>query len=147
MELWSNITPRYLYDVTGSVMEGASDITCHDFPQRFVWEKERRKWKPRSRCDVIGRMYFVHPSAGERFYLGLLLTTVTGAKSWEDLRRFGDKLHPTYKAAFFARGLLEDDSEWKKCLEEAGNIQTGHQLCCLFAIILLHCHPIHPHIL
>ena len=26
-------------------------------------------------------------------------------------------------------------------------MQTGHQLRCLFAIILLHCHPIHPHTL
>jgi hypothetical protein len=26
-------------------------------------------------------------------------------------------------------------------------MQTGHQLCCLFAIILLHCHPAQPHVL
>jgi hypothetical protein len=26
-------------------------------------------------------------------------------------------------------------------------MQTGHQLCCLFAMILLHCHPAEPHTL
>ena len=52
-----------------------------------------------------------------------------------------------FKDACFARGLLEDDGEWKKCLEEAGNMQTGHQLHCLFAILLLSCHPVQPHTL
>ena len=34
--------------VANATLEGTSDITYHDFPQRFVWEKERKKWKPRS---------------------------------------------------------------------------------------------------
>ena len=92
-------------------------------------------------------MYFVHPSAGECFYLRLLLITVKGPESWEDLRRFQGVLHPTFKAACVAPGLLEDDGKWKKCLEEAGDVQTGQQLHSLFVIILLHCHPSLPHVL
>ena len=42
---------------------------------------------------------------------------------------------------------LEDDGEWKKCLEEAGDMQTGQQLHSLFVTILLHCHPSLPHVL
>ena len=103
--------------------------------------------KTHSQCDVIRRMYFVHPSAGEHFYLRTLLTIVKGAESYEDLRTYQDELHPSFKAACFACGLLEDDAEWKKCLVEAGHMQTGHQLHCLFAIILLHCHPAQPHVL
>src|SRR5882762_6866879 len=118
--------------IANSTLVAAKEVTYLDFPQHFVWEKKIRKWKPRSQCDVIGRMYFVHPSAGERFYLRLLLVNVKGAESWDDLRRFDGVLHHTFKAACLARGLLEDDGEWKKCLEEAGNMQTGHQLHGLF---------------
>ena len=50
-----------------------------------------------------------------------------GAESWEDIRRFQEILHPTFKAACLACGLLEDDGEWKKCLEEAGSMQTGDE--------------------
>ena len=92
-------------------------------------------------------MHFVHPSAGERFYLRTLLTVVKGATDWDDLKRFNGVLHPTYKAACLARGLLEDDGEWNQCLEEAGEMQTGHQLCTLFAVILLHCNPTEPAVL
>src|ERR1700722_15392904 len=106
--------------------------------------KNKIKWKMCARGYAIGRMYFVHPSAGERFYLRILLTIVKGAESWEDLRRFDNVLHPTFKVACQARGLLEDDSEWKQCLQEAALMQTGHQLRNLFAIILLWSYPNHP---
>ena len=92
-------------------------------------------------------MYFVHPSAGECFHPRLLLIIVKGPESWEDLRMFQGVLYPTFKAACVTCGLLEDDGKWKKCLEEAGGMQTGQQLHSLFVTILLHCHPSLPHVL
>ena len=70
-------------------------------------------------------MLSVHPSAGERFYLRLLLTVVKGARSWRDLRMVGDVEYPTYKDTCRARGLLDDDGEWDQCLREAGELCTG----------------------
>jgi len=139
-------TPLTEWFTANATLPDAKDVGYLDFPQKFIWEKKARKWKPHSQCNVIGRMYFVSPKAGERFYLSTLLTVVKGAESWEDLRKYQGELHTSFKAACFARGLLEDDGEWQKCLQEAGNMQTGHQLCCLFAIILLHCHPAQPHV-
>ena len=52
--------------------------------------------------------------------------------------------YPTFQAACAARGLLEDDKEWDQCLEEAGLIQTGHQLRQLFVLILVHSDPVDP---
>ena len=43
-----------------------------------------------------------------------------------------------------ARGLLEDDKEWKECLREASQIQTGYQLQMLFVTILQDCNPSYP---
>jgi hypothetical protein len=42
---------------------------------------------------------------------------------------------------------LEGDDEWDQCLQEAGLIQTGHQLRQLFASILLHNNPLNPRLL
>ena len=53
-------------------------------------------------------------------------------------------MYPTFQAACAARGLLEGDSEWDQCLEEAALIQTGHQLRQLFTSILLHNDPLDP---
>ena len=83
-------------------------------------------------------MYYAHPGSGERFYLRTLLTTVKGATSFEDLRRVdgGDPL-PTFHQACLARGLLEDDNEWRQCLQEAAHMASGHQLRNLFVTIAL----------
>jgi hypothetical protein len=51
-----------------------------DFPQHFVWQKKRTPWRwtQRQRGFALGRMPFISPRAGERFYLRLLLTVVPG---------------------------------------------------------------------
>ena len=82
-------------------------------------------------------------------FLTHILTIIIyqGATSWEHLHTVDGALYPTYKAACLALGLLEDDREWDRCLSEAATIQTGHQLCHLFAMILEHCIPMQPVIL
>ena len=45
--------------------------------------------------------------------------------------------HPTFKAACIARGLLQDDEEWRQCLQDASLSATPHQLRDLFANILV----------
>jgi hypothetical protein len=125
----------------------ACHYTYQDFPQYFVWNKQNKKWTARRQGFAIGRLTWVHPSSGERFYLRTLLTMVKGAKDWDDLRTFNGIIHPTYKAVCLARGLLEDDGEWDHCLREAGVIQTGSQLRILFTTILMNCNPTSPEVL
>jgi hypothetical protein len=54
-------------------------------------------------------MYYTQPTAGERFYLRLLLTAVKGATSYENLCTFQDIVTPSFREACLARGLLEND--------------------------------------
>ena len=123
----------------------ARNTAYQDFPKKWVYVKEAKKWKPRERGPpAIGRMYFASPSQGERFYLRMLLTTVTGATSFANLRTVNNVQYGTFKEACHALGLLENDNEWIQCLTEAGEIQTGSSLRSLFAIILLSCHPTSP---
>ncbi|XP_026419608.1 uncharacterized protein LOC113315558 [Papaver somniferum] len=126
----NSITPAYTYQ---------------EFPQHFVGDN--KKWKIRQQGFAIARMYFVSPSAGELFYLRLLLVVVAGANSFEKLRTVKGELHYTFKKACIALGLLADDSEWLECLIEAVDIQTGSELRNLFKIILSDCNPTEPEIL
>jgi hypothetical protein len=124
---------------------GIRNTLYQDFPSKMVWNRDYHKWTERKdERFAIGRMYYVHPSAEERFYLRLLLTCVKGATSFEHLRTFEGTEHPTFKEACIARGLLEDDSEWHQCLAEAKDMQMGGQLRRLFVTILCDCFPTNP---
>ena len=85
-------------------------------------------------------MYVVHPTAGEQFYLRVLLTDVCGATSFEDLRTTRDgMLCGTFREAAALRGLLSDDSEWRTALAEEAEFASPKQLRESFAYILLFC--------
>jgi len=126
--------------------EEARNLYYQDFPTKFVFSKPKGKWTPRQRGFAVGRMYYVSPKArdSERFYLRLLLTAVRGATSFESLRTVGGQLKSTFKDACIALGLLADDNEWHQCLEEAGQMATGHQLRALFVAILIDGNPALP---
>lgn len=107
----------------------ARSLLYQEFPSKWVWLKSKKCWKVRERGEsAIGQMYFVHPAGGERFYVRLLLTVVKGATSFADLRTYEGTEYATHQEACLAHGLLQDDSEWKDCLEDARHMQTGATL-------------------
>ena len=122
-------------------------LLYQEFPQKYTWNLVKHIWKERQRGFAIGRMYFAHPSSGERFYLRTLLTVIRGPTSFRNLRTFNGVEAPTFKEACLARGLLEDDNEWSQCLQEAAVMQTGGQLRHLFTTILHDCNPTAPLVL
>jgi hypothetical protein len=97
-----------------------------DYPEIAVWSKSKKVWHLWKRAagrrgagrnnhvtlGTVGRMYFVQPSEGERYYLRVLLTHIAGATCFEDLRTTHRPhtpttiVHPTFKAACLARDLL-----------------------------------------
>src|SRR6266849_3565609 len=115
-----------------------------DFSNRMVWNKTTHAWTISQRSFQIGRMYYAYPSSGEHFYLHLLLTVVTGATSYQDLRTHQGHPYDTFREACIAYGLTEDDNEWRQCLEEAKHMAVGRQMRQLFATILKDCNPADP---
>ena len=63
-------------NLQGEEGEEARKLTYQEFPQKFVWSKTKKSWSARQKNFSLGRMYFVPPTAGERFYLRTLLTVV-----------------------------------------------------------------------
>ena len=125
---------------SGPLGEEARKHTYHDFPTFFVYNWSKHEWKLRQQGMpvALGRMDAIEPTAGELYFLRLLLTVVKGknsdpllsncvsyailpaATSFEDLRKVpghADPL-PTFQAACVARGLLEDDGDSHTTLSE-----------------------------
>jgi hypothetical protein len=118
---------------------GYRHLTYCDFPTEWSWHSSDRLWRKRTPCHKIGRMYYVHPTAGELYYLCMLLMIVKGATSYVDLRTFSGTVYATFREACEARGLLESDNEWSLLFDEAIVSASSHQLRQLFVTVALHC--------
>jgi hypothetical protein len=115
------------------------DLTYCEFPTKYTWYSDGRRWVKRGRGFMLGRIRHVSPSTGELFYLRMLLMAVRGAQSFEDLKRHAGVTHVTYREACQARGLLGDDSEWARVFDETVVWATAAQLRNLFVTILMYC--------
>ena len=119
--------------------ENAHQYLYHEIPQVYTFDQKAKKWKPRQRrtAPIIGRIYQVQPSDPQRFALRLLLLHRKGVTSFEDLRTVDGQLHETFKDAARAMGLLEDDSEHRRCLQEAAVMNMPSQMRQLFATLMV----------
>lgn len=118
----------------------ARSLTYCEFPTEWSWDTSSRSWSQRKRGRKIGRIYYVHPSSGELYYLRMLLMIVKGATCYADIRTYNSTIFETFKQACAARGLLGDDIEWYHAFDESLCSATCSQLRHLFVTILLFCH-------
>ena len=72
----------------------------------------------KAQFNVIGRMYSISPSQIELLHLPLLLITIKGAISFEDIRTVDGKKHYIFHSACLALGFIEDDAEWECAMKE-----------------------------
>ncbi|KAG1489682.1 hypothetical protein G6F46_013412 [Rhizopus delemar] len=108
-----------------------------EFPSHYIWKNKERTWQARKKGYAVGRMYYCTPTAGERFFLRLLLTVVRGPTSFENLKTVNGVVYSTFRAACQALHLIEDDQEWFKCFSEAVEFVSGSSLRSLFVSALL----------
>jgi hypothetical protein len=138
---------RHSRQPAGTPLPDCLTTTYDRFPSIATWDKASRTWHARrGGSSVVGRVYFVPPSAGEKYYLRMLLHHVPGCTSFEDLRTTPTSAtpHASYQAACDARGLLATDSQRERCLAEAVSYQMPYQLRQLFATMLAHDTPARP---
>jgi PIF1-like helicase/Helitron helicase-like domain at N-terminus/Helicase len=126
----------------------ANQYTYAEIPYHYVFDKKEYKdngvktikkcWYKRTQNrDIIPRIYSVPPKDIERFHLRLLLFHVKGAKSFNDIKTFDGITHETFKEAAKVRNLLEDDTEWERCLTEAKNHAMAFEFRSFFAYLLV----------
>ena len=124
----------------------AREHLYHEIPEHYTFNNRTKTWKKRQRpAKIYSCMYQVLPSQPEKFSLRTLLLHCPGALSFQDLRTVEDHECPTFQDAARAMGLLQDDTELRRCLEEARVMQMPRQMRALFATILLFNPPSDPH--
>ncbi|UYV71113.1 hypothetical protein LAZ67_8001784, partial [Cordylochernes scorpioides] len=92
------------------------------------------------KSDVLGRVYTVHPTNAECYYLRLFLFHIRGPCSFQSLRTVEGVIHTTFQMACKALGLLEDDSHWNETLKEASICRNAASVRALFSTMLIFCH-------
>ncbi|KAH7679023.1 DNA helicase protein [Dioscorea alata] len=80
--------------VTNKIDERGRSFIYANFPTKFTWYKKYKKWEYRKNGRSIGRIICVHPSAGELYYLSLLLNEIKGATIRQDHLLMLSKLNP-----------------------------------------------------
>ncbi|CAK8574133.1 unnamed protein product [Lathyrus sativus] len=120
----------------------ATNYLYREIPEHYCWLKGVKKWQRRQRKrKVIGRIYTVSSSEGEKPYLRVLLSHLRGPTSWEYLLTHNGASFFTFKKSVEDWGLLESDNSIRECLFEASNMRMPYALRRLFVTILIFCEP------
>uniref|UniRef100_A0A8D8YMS1 ATP-dependent DNA helicase n=2 Tax=Cacopsylla melanoneura TaxID=428564 RepID=A0A8D8YMS1_9HEMI len=134
----------------------AKSLLYSEVPKYYRFEEKDKKFVRRKRgeaveghpgvfrTDTIGRVYTVHPNLSECYFLRLLLHVVRGPESFVALRTVNGEVCPTFQEACQRSGLLENDDNWDKTLQEAALSEAPKRLRYLFAVMLSVCHVSQP---
>ncbi|XP_076268420.1 uncharacterized protein LOC143201314 [Rhynchophorus ferrugineus] len=134
----------------------AQTLLYSEMPKYYTWNQSSRRFIRRKQgkpvpgytdvysTDAIGRIYSVHPSNDECFYLRLLLVNVRGPTSFQQLRTVDGELCGSYREACQRLQLLENDAHWDQTLNDAVISSHTHQIRTLFSIIISTCFPSNP---
>nr|XP_028954994.1 uncharacterized protein LOC114823729 [Malus domestica] len=117
----------------------ARKLSYVEFPTKYVWKNDEKQWSRRKQGRSLGRVAYVHPAAGELYYLRLLLNYQKGIFSFDHLKTVKEVLEPTFQAACMSLGLLGDDREWNSAMLKAVITASSFQLRQLFVTLVLFC--------
>lgn len=87
VEVWRLHGPIY-------VGQGLGTMACKARPpsDAVLWHHPRKQWPA-----PVGRMCWVPPNAGERYFLRVLLNHVAGCMSYEAIRTVNGMVQPTFR--------------------------------------------------
>ena len=120
-----------------------------DVPKAYCWDQKVRKWRKRVKDigQTIGRIHTVPHTAGDVFYLRMLLNHehCRGKVSHDDMLRLpSDEVCETYKEVCQRLGLLQDDYEWVQALEAGSFVYSSPRLRSLYVTIIVWSAPADP---
>ncbi|CAN1172158.1 hypothetical protein LINPERPRIM_LOCUS30907 [Linum perenne] len=122
----------------------ARQYTYVEIPNEFVWDSNNTEWVLRKRGFSIGRVVYVHPGAGDIFYLRMLLGKVRGALGFDQLRTVNGIVCSNYKEACTRLGLLSSDDEWESVMSEVSQWGQPRLVRNVFVSLLMFCQVSNP---
>ncbi|XP_033142724.1 uncharacterized protein LOC103861187 [Brassica rapa] len=105
----------------------------------FVWDNSNKIYIKRQQRGSIGRIVNINPAAGDKYYLGILVSLVRGPTCYDDLYTVGEIKYDTFQEACYARGFLGTDKDWHDSMSEASQFSSPRSLRYLFVLILIYC--------
>jgi ATP-dependent DNA helicase PIF1 len=122
--------------------------TYVDMPKHYTYNRRDHKWMRRKGAfGTIGRVHTINPLAGDTFYLRMLLHQdhCKGKESYKALQTLPTgRICDTYKEVGRELGLLDDDQEWERVLDECVHNTLCPQIRELYVVILMFCQPANP---
>ncbi|XP_074321416.1 uncharacterized protein LOC141657922 [Silene latifolia] len=131
-----------------SAQKDCPKLLYGEFTEHYRWDTGLKQWIKRIRkITVIGRIVFVAPAEGERYFLRLLLLHIRGPTSFDSLLTVNGYKCATFQEAALKHGLLEHDDAAELCLAEACQVQMPVALRRLFSTLLIFAQPRDPTLL
>jgi hypothetical protein len=155
LQLLPDVTTTDVHDVR-RLVDPRHNLLYVQMPSMFKWDHKEKHWTAR-RNDTynvnsrpVGRMWYVCPTAGEQFYLSIMLCntspvdilehvakatiTLTDARCAEvNLLRFG---HETFQDACSHMGYLQGMREWERIMDHACYTQSSYNIRFVFITLL-----------
>ena len=124
----------------------ARNLIYPDFPNKYTWNASQKKWVKRKFGYAIGRIPTVpfNVKTMDLYCLRVLLHHIPGPTSFEDLRTINGNIFPSFHAACIEHGLMDDESEIERALEEASTLKFGDTLRRFFITLLIYVKPSNP---
>ena len=128
------------YFQLNQVDEGARQVLYPDIYQFYIYNQQNKTWTKRKRylrkhpstnpdqmSDTVGRIPIISLKANqsEIYFLRMLLYHRPGATGFTDLRTIDGEEFPDFQTACVKLGILQDDTEIDKVLEETASVQFG----------------------
>jgi len=140
------------FAVNATLRDGEAKLLYHEMVRQYTWDTRGKVWKKRRQhknnaFPQIARMHTIHPTAGEAFYLRLLLHNEfsRGKQSFAQLKAMPDgSIAHSYKDVCMHLGLLQDDGEWHAALDDAAVTLMCPQIRAMYVIMLEFCEPSDP---
>ncbi len=131
----------------GSIGPHGYELLYYQYAEYYAWSNVTNEWVRRTtkcKAPTIGRIQLTNVNERVRHFMRLLLLTTPGAISWKDLKTVNGTEYETYIEACKEKGLLENDQEHWRCLEEACAFKNARALRTLFVTLLMWSQPVDP---
>lgn len=70
-------------------------LKYHEFPEHYIYQG-KAWYRRKDNTRAVGRVYHCNPTVNKRYYLRLLLITLPGPTSFENLRTVDGVTHDTF---------------------------------------------------
>lgn len=129
----------------------ARTLKFHEVPEYYIWDQRQSTWTRRRiggpkirlpddtvvvRSKTIGRMFTVSPKLSELYHLRILLVSVPGPVSFDDLLIVDGHTETTFKGACMRHGFLNNDQHLISAMREVAVGFSAAKLRDLFVTIL-----------